>query len=445
MFFTVKIKQFLLILVDIAILYASLFITLFLRYSPDTISDSVLEHIALFSAIFIVWLIVFYILDLYNVYQQKTQFELAFIVVIASVVNIILSTFLLYFISGFTIAPKTNLILLVFISSIFILSVRLLAYSLFGISILKQKIVLIGFSPEVNELKDIINNNQHIGYQIYSTDKDILSLSAKSLIMSNKPDIIVVNRLSECTPNFVKDLYGYSISGIQVVELAQLYEDIVKKIPLSLVDNIWFISYFKDGFKARRLYSMSKRLLDLMLAIFLFILILPVIFLVALSIKLTSKGRILYTQTRVGLNNQAFTIYKFRTMVENAETDGAKWAEVGDKRLTIIGKFLRKMRIDELPQLFNIVSGNMSFVGPRPERPEFINEFKKEIPFYSLRHLVMPGLTGWAQINFPYGASSSDAEKKLSYDLYYIKHSSSLLDIKIILKTIKLCLSFKGR
>jgi lipopolysaccharide/colanic/teichoic acid biosynthesis glycosyltransferase len=155
-----------------------------------------------------------------------------------------------------------------------------------------------------------------------------------------------------------------------------------------------------------------------------------------LAIKLESKGKVIYKQQRVGLNNKVFNVYKFRTMQENAEQNGAVWASVNDPRITKIGILLRKTRLDEIPQFLNILIGNMSFVGPRPERPEFVEQLKQEIPFYNERHLIKPGLTGWAQINYPYGASVADAKEKLQYDLFYIKNQSVALDISIILKTI---------
>ena len=172
---------------------------------------------------------------------------------------------------------------------------------------------------------------------------------------------------------------------------------------------------------------------------------LPLFPFIAAAVKLNSPGNVFYTQKRIGKGGQMFWLLKFRSMVQDAEKDGAKWAEKEDTRITKVGNFLRKSRLDELPQLWNVLKGEMSFIGPRPERPEFVRELEKQIPFYQTRHLIKPGLTGWAQINFPYGASVEDAMEKLQYDLYYIKHRSLVLDFGVVLKTIKIVLSRGGR
>jgi len=185
-------------------------------------------------------------------------------------------------------------------------------------------------------------------------------------------------------------------------------------------------------------YDTIKRVIDIIGGIILSIIFFPVCMCTAIAIKLNSQGPIFAdTPQRVGKNGKLFKLYKFRSMIMDAEKNtGAQWAATKDKRVTRIGKFIRKSRIDEIPQFWNILKGEMSFVGPRPERPEFVETLKKEIPFFNERHLVKPGLTGWAQINFPYGASVEDAKEKLQYDLFYIKNRSIALDISIILKTI---------
>ena len=180
-----------------------------------------------------------------------------------------------------------------------------------------------------------------------------------------------------------------------------------------------------------------KRVVDILFAAILGLVGLILLPILAIIIKLDSKGPLIYKQKRVGLTGKVFKVYKLRTMRQDAEKDGqAVWAKKGDARVTKVGKFIRKTRLDEIPQFWNILMGNMSFVGPRPERPEFVDQLKEEILFYNERHLVKPGLTGWAQINYPYGASVEDAREKLSYDLFYIKNQSLAMDISIILKTI---------
>ena len=212
------------------------------------------------------------------------------------------------------------------------------------------------------------------------------------------------------------------------------YEKITGKVLINLLGRNWFLENITQ--ENQEWFIISKRIIDILLALFFGLIALLILPFIALAIKLESKGPLIYKQSRVGLNNKIFTLYKFRSMTKNAEVGGIQWAKKNDDRITRVGKFIRKTRIDEIPQFVNIIKGDMSFVGPRPERPGFVTTLKEEIPFYNERHLVKPGLTGWAQINFPYGASVSDAKQKLQYDLFYIKNESIALDISIILKTI---------
>jgi sugar transferase (PEP-CTERM system associated) len=229
--------------------------------------------------------------------------------------------------------------------------------------------------------------------------------------------------------------------GVDVMGLPDYYEHTWFKVPVSLVERRWFA--VSRGFEllASPARLRIKRLFDIVGALTLLILSLPLTVLAALLIKLESPGPVLYQQTRVGENDTLFTIYKLRSMRNDAEKNGAQWSTANDARVTRVGAFIRRTRIDELPQLFNVLGGSMSFVGPRPERPEFTTLLRQEIPLYALRHAVKPGLTGWAQVMYPYGASIDDARQKLQYDLYYVKNHSMLLDIAIVLRTIRVVLS----
>lgn len=235
-------------------------------------------------------------------------------------------------------------------------------------------------------------------------------------------------------------LYGEPIGG-----LSEFYEMYLGKLPVASLGPEWFI--VADGFdlSRRSAYLRLKRLGDIALALPLSIVILPFLLLAMIAIRLESPGSSLYSQVRTGLRGQAFTIYKLRTMRSDAEKTGAQWAAKNDARITMVGRFLRKTRIDELPQLWNILRGDMSFVGPRPERPEFIGELSKQVPHYDFRHVVSPGVTGWAQIMYPYGASVEDARRKLEYDLYYIKHTGLLMDLRILFRTVRTVIMAGGR
>lgn len=235
------------------------------------------------------------------------------------------------------------------------------------------------------------------------------------------------------------------LNGTPIFSLSDFFESFLFLVPVNEINNDWFIR--AEGFTM--LHSSVnvrlKRALDIIAALLLLVVTLPICILTAVIIKCVSRGPILFSQTRVGLKGEPFTLYKFRTMVLGSESDGAQWAQSNDERIILFGRFLRATRIDELPQCWNILKGEMSIIGPRPERPEFTERLGEEIPYYDLRHIVKPGLTGWAQVSYPYGASVEDALRKLQYDLYYIKNYSLILDLNILLRTVLVTLGRKGR
>ncbi len=231
--------------------------------------------------------------------------------------------------------------------------------------------------------------------------------------------------------------------GVRFDHLASVYEEYTGKIAVENLRPSWLV--FSAGFRKTATLTTAKRTMDVVLAAVGLVLALPVLLLTALAIKIGSPGPVLYHQKRTGLSGRTFTVHKFRSMRPDAEArTGAVWSTVGDPRVTRVGRFLRRTRLDELPQLWNVLRGDMSFVGPRPERPEFVAELTKLIPFYGERHVVRPGLTGWAQVRHSYGTSVEDAMQKLQYDLYYIKNLSIALDLFIILETIKTVLVRRG-
>ncbi len=240
----------------------------------------------------------------------------------------------------------------------------------------------------------------------------------------------------------LEQLMECKTKGIKIEEGLNFYEHIAGKIEVSHLHPCFII--FSDGFKKSRLVANTKRGYDLLFSIIGMIIAAPFLPVIAILIKLDSRGPVFYKQERVGKNSKPFYLIKFRSMVQNSEKSGPTWAELQDKRVTRIGRILRKARIDEIPQLFNVVKGEMSLVGPRPERPHFVNKLREVIPYYDQRYCVAPGITGWAQVRYPYGASYKDAEEKLKYDLYYIKNISIAFDLFIIFETIKIVLFRKG-
>ncbi|MEB3292293.1 MAG: exopolysaccharide biosynthesis polyprenyl glycosylphosphotransferase [Synechococcales bacterium] len=256
---------------------------------------------------------------------------------------------------------------------------------------------------------------------------------------------IVVSPHITLPQEFSSRLMNLRLNGYPVYDLKNFYQYFHGKFPPSLLQDCWFA--FSDGFilLSSRSSQVIKRIIDLALSFSILVILLPLLILIAILIKIDSPGSIVYSQWRTGLKGQPFRIYKFRSMTQDAEKHGCQWATVKDPRITRIGNFIRLTRIDELPQLLNVLRGDMSLIGPRPERPEFDRDLEQKIPYYGLRYLVRPGITGWAQVMYPYGASVEDAYEKLSYDLYYIKNYSILLDFKILLKTIQVVFLGKGR
>jgi sugar transferase (PEP-CTERM system associated) len=238
------------------------------------------------------------------------------------------------------------------------------------------------------------------------------------------------------------ELLDCKLAGIDSSSTLSFYERELGKIDLSSLQPGWML--FSDGFKYSKRSLWAKRLFDIILAGIFLLLMWPFMLLTALAVRLESPGAVLYHQTRVGLNGRHFRIYKFRSMRQDAEKSGAQWATKNDARITRVGAFIRNTRLDELPQLYNVLSGSMSFVGPRPERPEFVVDLAKQIPYYDLRHKVKPGLMGWAQLKYSYGASVDDARHKLQYDLYYTKNHSFFIDILIMIQTVEIILLGKG-
>lgn len=243
----------------------------------------------------------------------------------------------------------------------------------------------------------------------------------------------------------IRELMDMRLKGIYVYSIADFCEQFWQKIPPAYIQDDWFA--FTSGFNIlhNRIKAKLKQAIDILAATVLLILSLPITIPIAIAIKFSSKGPIFYSQVRTGLNGKKFRVHKFRSMYQNAEAKGIQWAKKKDPRVTPIGSFIRLTRIDELPQLWNIFKGEMSLVGPRPERPEFDLQLREEIPYYDVRYLVKPGITGWAQVCYPYGASVEDAYQKVAYDLYYIKNYSLFLDLLIAFKTLRVVVLGKGR
>jgi sugar transferase (PEP-CTERM system associated) len=241
----------------------------------------------------------------------------------------------------------------------------------------------------------------------------------------------------------LRQLLDCRLAGVRVTDLARFFERVHGRVPIESVKASWLI--YGNGFRQSWLRRLTKRSFDIVVSLTMLIAMAPVMVLVALLITMDSGAPVIYRQERIGFRGKTFVILKFRSMRQNAEQEGTPlWAALGDSRTTSVGRFLRQTRLDELPQLFNVLRGEMSFVGPRPERPHFVSMLTEQIPFYAVRHSMKPGITGWAQVRYSYGASVEDSAKKLEYDIYYVKNNTLLLDLQILLETIRVVLMREG-
>lgn len=318
------------------------------------------------------------------------------------------------------------------------------------------ELLYLGFSKSRTAFLNELNNHSEIrSVSIFSDSATIdKNLSSRTHIIRNsdldsalmqKWHCIVIDPDHHSDARETSKLVSLRLSGTPVLSLAEYYERQWYMVPVDHIQEDWFLRSQGFSMIGNPISIRIKRIIDIILSSILLMISIPIIILSAFLIKITSKGPIFFKQTRVGLKSETFTIYKLRTMINNAESQGAQWAETNDPRITLVGNFLRKSRLDELPQCWNVLKGDMSFVGPRPERPEFTKQLAKTIPYYDLRHMVKPGITGWAQVIFPYGASVDDSMKKLQYELYYIKNQSLLLDLNIILRTLITVFQRAGR
>lgn len=422
-------KTILLLLIDLVILFLSLTAVVLLR------NTSLERHFALFIYLFPFWILMYFIEGLYTL-KTYNPANLSISLIRGTILSAVISVIVIYLLPQHLerITPKTNLLLIAVIALPLLFGWRKFFFKFFSRTSRQRNTFLVGSEETLNLVKFEISQKPHLGYNLIGEGHEI----------PNNVELIAVERNLDKGNDTYKKVFNLLGSGVEVMDLAKFAEQISGKIPINAVNESWFIEYC--GHQESRSYDVVKNLIDRTVAIILMFLLIPVM-IVLFPVLLIVHGRpIFFKQVRTGLNNKPFTLYKLRTMVIDAEKNGAQWAKPGDARITPLGKILRKTRLDELPQLINILKGEMSLVGPRPERPEIINsKLASSIPFYNLRHLVKPGVTGWAQVTFRYGFSTEDSKEKLQYDLYYVKNRSGWLDLLVILKTIKTVLTGAGQ
>lgn len=449
-------KKILLLLGDIGILYLSLYITLALRYMARPTNELWTSHFWPFTIVFTAWLVIFYIANLYDLHSAINNARFFQMTNGALIISTLIALVFFYSAPGITIAPKTNFLIYVFIFYIIFFLWRRFFNVALKNYLPKKNIAIIGIDDQVKKLVSELQAKPHLGYAISFVINDkpgeicdslngvrvIQGISNLiGLIKSNKIDIIVLNSDPHQSPELRSALFECLHLKIVYISLPNFYENITGKIPLDTISQMWFLENLSEGNKTW--FDIFKRFYDIVLA--LLILAVTIIFwpIIALIIKMESDGAVFFTQARAGKNGRPFKMLKFRTMT--TANNNMSPTTTDDNRITKFGSFFRKTRLDEIPQIINVLRGEMSFVGPRPERPEYIMELEKSIQFYKERMLVKPGLTGWDQVSGEYHSPSlEDSIKKLQYDLFYIKNRSIYLDLSIILKTIATVVSKGG-
>ncbi len=433
---------------DVIVLYFSLWATLVLRTFSFPEADLWRAHALPFTILFVVWVIVFFIAGLYEKHTTILKKRLPDIILRTQVANSLLAILFFYLVPYFGITPKTTLFVFLVVSFGLIVLWRRYASALFAVRE-QQPAVLIGSGQEMQELKREVNDNGRYGLTFVSS-LDLESVEALDFqkeiverVYSEGITTIVIDTKNEKVAVILPNLYNLIFSGVRFIDMHKVYEDIFDRVPLSLVEYSWFL----ENISATRKFSYEflKRLMDILLSLPLVLVSLVVAPFVWLLIRLDDGGPLFITQERVGKDNKPIRIMKVRTMTGSDEGDAVlKSTNV----VTRAGKILRKTRIDELPQLWNVFTGDLSLIGPRPELPAMVKKYEEEVPFYNVRHLIKPGLSGWAQIyhdNHPHhGANVEETKVKLSYDLFYIKNRSFFLDLKIALRTVQTLLSRAG-
>ena len=449
------ITQFLLLAGDLILIIASLYLGPVIRFGI-CLDPAIVFGLSEAAAI-LVYLTALYIFNFYNLDDTKniTVYSLRFTFVILMINLINASLFYILHLRPYSsgiiaISGLISLVLLLgwrfaifhYIDNnikplrVLIMGAGKTGMTLYNLLMSKREYHVVGFlDDDLNKMSKVVTGNA----TVLGTSECLMDLATKMKI-----DKIIVSINGDIKQDVFQRLVQAKFNGVNVYEMPTFYEKVAKKIPVLHTNEMW-LGYADISGVKKNIYNLRlKKVIDKLLSLIGIILSSPLVLITILLIKIESSGPVLYRQKRVGWDEKEFELIKFRSMGVNAEANGAVWAQENDPRVTRVGRIIRKVRIDELPQLWNVLAGDMSFVGPRPERPEFVSMLKNEVPYYSLRHSMRPGITGWAQVNYPYGASKEDAMEKLQYDLFYIKNMSVFMDLYILLQTVRVMLFGKG-
>jgi len=467
-----RLKQLTILLGDLLLFYVSLYFAVFLRYLCLPKTEHFLNLISPMSFLFLLGVIVYFIIGLYDLSQLKNNWKFYKKIIISQFIWLLLGIVFFYIRPQKDVSPKT-ILLFIALLNIGITSLWRYVYNKYlSTNMLENKVIFLGLTPESIELAELIKKDPQRGYKIagivepenpqfvnqpidsqFNTSLKLIIESDLNKVLKENQNttsklIIVMAPHLASNKELLADLYKKLFLNISIIDLTKFYEEITGRIPPFTFSEGWFLSNFQE--QTKKIYDRFRLIIDYSFAFLIgtiFVITFPV---VAISIKLNSRGSIFFTQIRSGKQGRVFKIYKYRTMKVlapdgSAEVSGPEFAKDGDTRITFIGNMLRKTRIDEIPQFINILKGEMSLIGPRPERPEIVNELIEEMPFYRLRHLVKPGLSGWAQIQQGYTSAKDENLRKLEYDLYYIKNRGPVLDLAIGLKTLNTIARLGGK
>jgi len=435
---------------DIFVYIFSLILTLTVRYGEFPTRSLVSTHLQSFSILFLLFFIISFSAGLYDKQSIFMRGRIQNLLLKVQLINILVGTAFFY-IAPVGIAPKVNLVIYFVISTLLLLLWRIIMFPVVS-SGRSQSAILIGNSEDIQDIYDEVNGNNRYGFSFRErlVPQDSVEETVQTIAMAierTNVTIIVIDLHNPILESTISLLYSLVFSGVVIINAEKLYESIFDRIPLSMVEDRWVVESASNALGGRRVYDILKRLMDIVISVFGLIITSVFYPFVYIAQKIEDKGHLFIVQDRVGMNGKKIKIFKFRSMTAD---DGGAYGADGKTQLKItrVGRFIRATRIDEFPQFWNVLKGEVSLIGPRPELPSLVKVYEKEIPYYNVRHLIKPGLSGWAQIYHhahPHHAVAvDDTRDKLSYDLYYVKNRSISLDIKIVLQTLRAILSKQG-
>lgn len=430
---------------DLVAFSLALWLALAIRYDSMPSVDVLSKHWAPFSTLFILWTFVFFVAGLYEKHTLVFKGKLPSLILNTQVANSLLAVVFFYLIPSFGITPKIVLAVHLIVSFLLIILWRISIVPRFGFRH-REKAIIIGAGPEMQELKEEMNGNERYNLTFVSSvdlnqlDGIAFQEEVVEKVYSEGVASIVIDLKHEKADAILPSLYNLIFSNVRFLDMYKVYEEVFDRIPLSLVGYNWFLENI--SFSPHTMYDTLKRMMDVVIAGVLGVISLVLYPFVVIAIKIEDNGPAFITQERIGSGNRIIKLWKFRSM---RGSDAGKWVIDGDNRITHVGRFLRKSRIDELPQLWNIVRGDLSLIGPRPDIVGLGKKLAQELPYYTVRNLIKPGLSGWAQLKQELPPQSLEETRlRLAYDLYYLKNRSFILDLIIALKTIKVLLSRTG-